>query len=188
MQDSDFLDAMEDVDRLNHTFADIGKKKIDKEALEERKRCAESFKASENHDLTAFNRQAVAPHDIVGFKRPGLQDGVYRQFRLGKYGFDARLDLHGLGVDAAARAVFQFVKESMEYDLRTVLIVHGKGDRGKGQKARLKNYSLQWLSDMPDVLAYHSARPHDGGAGAVYVLLKKSERAKQKNRDQFRLR
>ena len=188
MKDGEFMEAMEGVRQLPQTAADIGKRKVDRSEAAKRKRHAESFVVNDSHALSIFNKKRVLPHDIVGFKRPGVQEGVYRQFRLGKYGFDARLDLHGFTVDGAAEALYQFIQESMAYELRTVIVVHGKGDRDEGEKALLKNYSLQWLSEMTEVLAYHSARPQDGGVGALYVLLKKSERAKQKSRDQFRLR
>ena len=36
----------------------------------------------------------VKPNDIVSYKRPGVQEGVFRKLRLGKYSIEGRLDLH----------------------------------------------------------------------------------------------
>jgi len=41
---------------------------------------------------------------------------------------------------------------------------------------------------MPEVLAFHSAQKRDGGTGAVYVMLKKSDDAKQDNRERYGVR
>ncbi len=189
MSDKEFEDAMKGVEPLaKPKKAETGKAIKDEAGFQEKRRSATEFTSKIDHEQSLFNQEMVLPHDIVGFKRPGVQEGVYRQFRLGKYGFDARLDLHGLKTGESAIALEGFIKEALSYELRSVLVVHGKGDRHKTQKALLKNLVIQWLKDMPEVLAYHSAKASDGGAGALYVLLRKSERAKQRNRDQFRLR
>ncbi|MCY4044246.1 MAG: DNA endonuclease SmrA [Cellvibrionales bacterium] len=186
MSDDDFLNEMQGVTPLKQDKASPGKKAVSLD-FKSRKDAAENFTQSLDSPFSSLLKKAVLPYDIVGFKRPGVQDGVFRQFRLGKYSIDARLDLHQLSIEKASKAVFSFIKESREYELRTLLIVHGKGDRGD-KKALLKNYTLQWLEELPEVLAYHSATPKDGGVGAVYVLLKKSDKAKEKNRERFGLR
>ena len=45
----------------------------------------------------------------------------------------------------------------------------------------LKSYVNKWLPNLPEVMAFHSAQQHHGGAGAVYVLLKKNAEKKQEN-------
>ena len=127
----------------------------------------------------------VGPHDIIGYKRPGIQDGVYRKLRLGKYEIEARLDLHRRTIEEARREVYRFVRDAMEADIRSVLIMPGKGDRNMKDPAVLKSYLVFWLEEMDDVQAYHTAQPHHGGTGAFYVLLKKSDRKKQLAREQF---
>lgn len=186
MSDDDFLKEMKGVQPLKQDMANPGKKTLSSD-YQARKSAAENFTEKEDSPFSSLLKKQVLPHDIVGYKRPGVQDGVFRQFRLGKYTIDARLDLHQMSIEKASKAVFSFIRESREYDLRTLLIVHGKGNRGD-RKALLKNYTLQWLEELPEVLAYHSATPKDGGTGALYVLLKKSDRAKEKNRERFGLR
>ena len=128
--------------------------------------------------------EMVRPLDILCFKRPGIQDGVFRKFRLGKYAIEGRLDLHRKTVAEARIEVLSFVREAMSYDMRTIMILHGKGERNIEQPAKLKSYTAKWLKEIPDVMAYHSAQKQHGGTGAVYVLLKKSERLKEKNREE----
>ena len=124
----------------------------------------------------------VKPLDILSFKRAGIQDGVFKKFRLGKYSIDGRLDLHRRTVVEARQEVFSFISEATACDARCLLILHGKGERNINQQAKLKSYAAKWLKEIPQVMAYHSAQKHHGGTGALYVLLKKSERLKEKNR------
>ncbi|MAR89316.1 MAG: DNA endonuclease SmrA [Pseudomonadota bacterium] len=137
--------------------------------------------------LTTEYVEMVDPHDIIEFKRPGVQEGVYRKLRLGKYSADAVLDLHRKTVEQARHEVFEFIQESSRYGLRTVLILHGKGDRSQ-TPALLKSYVNKWLPHLNQVMAFHSAQRHHGGAGAVYVLLKKSAEKKQENRERHQRR
>lgn len=122
--------------------------------------------------------------EIMGFKQGGLQEGVYKKLRTGKYEVDSKLDLHGLTVEQALKETLRFINNSIQAKKRCVLISHGKGIK-REQPARLKNHLAAWLKHMPDVLAYHSAMPKQGGAGSVYVLLRKSEQSKQENRERF---
>ncbi|HMW47621.1 MAG TPA: DNA endonuclease SmrA [Cellvibrionaceae bacterium] len=128
--------------------------------------------------------ELLAPLDIMSFVRPGVQTGVFRSLRLGKYPLDARLDLHKLSADQARGEVYQFIKDCMANEVRTALITHGKGE-GRTDSALLKSCVNYWLPQMPEVLAFHTAQKQHGSYGATYVLLKKSERQKQLTREQF---
>ncbi|GGY53402.1 hypothetical protein GCM10011297_27790 [Bacterioplanes sanyensis] len=137
-----------------------------------------------NH-LRLSEVERVGPHDIIGYKRPGIQDGVFRKLRLGKYEIEARLDLHRRTIDQARREVYRFINDCLEHDLRSVLMMPGKGDRNMEDPALLKSYLVHWLQDLDDVQAFHTAQLHHGGSGAFYVLLRKSDRKKQANRERF---
>lgn len=126
--------------------------------------------------------EPVAPHDILEFSRDGVQEGVYRKLRLGKYSVDAVLDLHRKSVNQARDEVFEFLRDSHQYGLRCIMILHGKGERSD-PPALLKSHVNKWLPELPQVMAFHSAQQHHGGSGAVYILLRKNERQKQANRD-----
>ncbi len=129
--------------------------------------------------------ERVAPGDIVSFKRPGIQDAVFKKLRLGKYTPEGRLDLHRKTVERARREVFQFIADGMRYDMRCLLVVHGKGEGNLKEQAILKSHVAKWLKEIPEVMAYHSAGQRHGGTGAVYVMLRKSERAKELTRERL---
>ena len=128
---------------------------------------------------------AAGPHDLLGSKKDGVQEGVYRKLRLGKYEPQARLDLHRIKLVVARQMVTDFVLSAHQQGLRTVLITHGKG-RHSETPGKMKSYVLHWLAEWDLVLAFHSAQPRHGGAGATYALLRKAPHAKQQTREQFR--
>ncbi|MDA9710813.1 DNA endonuclease SmrA [Luminiphilus sp.] len=146
--------------------------------------------AGEDHAINPLADEGISPLDawfVLEFKRPGIQNGVYRKLRLGYYQVDARLDLHRMVVKQAREEVFSFIEEATRLGLRTLLIVHGKGQsKSQGdQTAVLKGYVNHWLQHLDQVQAFHSAQPQHGGTGAVYVLLKKSAKQKRENRLQY---
>ena len=124
------------------------------------------------------------PYDIVGLKKNGVQEGVFRKLRLGKYEPQARLDLHRVRLADARDQVYLFIREAQQSGLRTVLINHGKGQHSE-RPALLKSYVLHWLEEFDQVLAFHSAPANQGGAGVTLVLLRKTDVASQKNREFF---
>ena len=134
--------------------------------------------------------EGVDPLDawyVLDFKRPGIQHGVYKKLRMGRYDIDARLDLHRMTVKQAREEVKQFIDEAGKLGLRTLLILHGKGQRKVELEntAVLKGYVNHWLQQLEMVQAFHSAQPVHGGTGAVYVLLSKSADKKRENRERF---
>ncbi len=91
----------------------------------------------------------------------------------------AHLDLHGMVQADAKEALERFVLESVRKGLRAVLVVHGRGLRSPGGTPVLKHAAAQWLSHGHMggyVLAFATARAADGGAGAMYVLLRRDRR------------
>lgn len=147
-----------------------------------RRASAEGLDVMNPNILSTDYVEPVEPHDIISFKRDGVQEGVYRKLRLGKYDIHSVLDLHRKTLKQAHKEVFEFISEGVEHGLRTVMILHGKGITSD-PPAFLKSYVNKWLPQMDEVLAFHSAQKHQGGAGAVYVLLRKSEKQKLENRE-----
>ncbi|MND80686.1 putative DNA endonuclease SmrA [compost metagenome] len=131
--------------------------------------------------------EMLDPHDIVGFKRDGVQEGVYKKLRLGKYELQGSLDLHHKTIKEARTALVQFIQECEVRDIRCLLILHGKGERST-PRALLKSHVSAWLPQLPAVMAMHSAERRHGGSGALYVLLRKSERKKTENRERHQKR
>jgi len=107
------------------------------------------------------------------FARPGLQHRLLRKLRRGQFSIGAELDLHGMNVARAREALAEFLRECRLRNVRGVRIIHGKGRGSRGGRPVLKNQVDRWLRMRDEVVAFCSARPVDGGTGAVYVLLKK---------------
>lgn len=121
----------------------------------------------------AYEPADVETGDELLYTRPGLQHTVIRQLRRGQYAIEAELDLHGATVVQAREAVDSFIKNARDRDKRVVRIIHGKGKSSEGKMPVLKGKVNSWLRQKDEVLAFCSARPNDGGTGAVYVLLKR---------------
>ena len=105
------------------------------------------------------------------FRRTFVRPGILRRLRRGHYPCTDELDLHGLTVPEARRALGEFLAEALRGGHRCVRIIHGKGLRSGHRGPVLKSRVGRWLMRRDEVLAYSSARPVDGGTGAVYVLL-----------------
>ncbi len=113
------------------------------------------------------------PDDTLTFCRPGVQKTVFRKLRRGQYKISHELDLHGMTLAEAGLILPVFLLESRQQDLRCVRIIHGKGISSSNRGPVIKPMVNRWLRRKDEVLAFCSARPADGGAGAVYVLLKR---------------
>ena len=174
-----------DVAPLKKTLAGrvaLGSVKESTESLAARRAAAEAEAKAAEDPLSGEPAVAIDPYDLLAFKRPGVQDGVYRNLRLGKYALDARLDLHKMTVDNARREVYQFVRDCVAHDVRSALITHGTGV-GRAQPAILKSYIAFWLPQLDDVLAFHTAQKHHGSYGSTYVLMRKSAQKRLDNRE-----
>lgn len=120
----------------------------------------------------AFDSDPVDSVEVLAYRAAGIQDGVWRRLRRGGYRIGAELDLHGLNRDRARAAVTRFIAESIDHDLRCVRIIHGKGLGSPNTGPVIRSLLDGWLRRHRDVLAFCAARPHDGGTGAAYVLLR----------------
>jgi len=192
-KDSDsFLDAMHDVQPLKKVKrVSIGTKKhritADSVALEERRQAAIAETVADTDPLDNSAVEQLEATAILAYRRSGVQHGVYRQLRLGKYAIEARLDLHRMNVEQARLSVYQFIQDCLANDIRCALITHGKGE-GREKPALLKSYLAHWLPQIESVLAFHSAQKYHGGSGASYILIKKSDRKRQENMERHQCR
>jgi len=123
-----------------------------------------------------------APFDIadsdefIEGRVSGLDPAVVRKLRRGEFSVQGHLDLHGQSRAEAKDEVDRFLRRSREQGKRCVLLVHGRGLHSKDQVPVLKDALRTWLATARfgrHVLAFATARPQDGGAGAVYVLLRR---------------
>ena len=118
--------------------------------------------------------------DQMSFRRPGIGTDVTRKLRRGDWTLQGQIDLHGLRSDEAREALGQFVRDAYRMGWRCVRVVHGKGLGSPSKTPVLKAKVQRWLVQKSEVLAFVQARPLDGGAGALVVLLAPGKAA-QKN-------
>lgn len=121
---------------------------------------------------TSDTHMPLTGAESIFFAKSGLQKRLLKKFTSGEYRYTAVLDIHGYTSDIACQKVDHFIHAEIHNPQHCVLIIHGKGYRSEASHPVLKNYLVQWLKQMPEVLAFCSAKPKDGGTGAVYVLLR----------------
>jgi DNA-nicking Smr family endonuclease len=121
----------------------------------------------------------ITPDDIetgdeLIFARPGVQHNLLRKLRRGHFAVEAELDLHGHTVAEAKIALVGFLFNIRAKGMRCVRIIHGKGNGSFQKQPILKRKVDYWLRQRQEVLAFSSARPQDGGTGAIYLLIRKN--------------
>ncbi|ART61695.1 DNA endonuclease SmrA [Kushneria marisflavi] len=135
-----------------------------------------NFLSDEFVDLLPVN-------DPIEFRRDGIQTGVIEKLRHGGYQVDSQLNLLKRPVAECRRELFRFIREAHQHELRCVMIVHGRGKSDESHANVVRSYVGKWLEQFDEVQAYATAQPRHGGLGATYVMLKKSYRARQRNRE-----
>lgn len=111
--------------------------------------------------------------DHLQFRHASVSRVTSRRLARGGFRRQAELDLHGLTAAEAREELGRFVAECVDRGLTCVRVIHGKG-RGSGHAGPvLKRLADQWLRRCQPVLAFVTARPVDGGSGALYVLLRR---------------
>ncbi|WP_369822888.1 Smr/MutS family protein [Bordetella sp. N] len=129
---------------------------------------------SDDSDITRFlseNGTAFVRHDAAPDTARNLRRGTWRT--------GAELDLHGLRVEQARHALFSFLDECLEFGIRCVRVVHGKGLSSLDMEPVLKDKVRTWLVQKPEVMAFAESEERHGGAGALLVLLKLVEDVKR---------
>ena len=150
-----------------------------------RRQQAQYSKEDINGPLSLVLRKPLPADAWITYKRDGIQDGVYKNLRLGKYPLEATLNLFRKTPSEARDELLQFVHECQDCNIRSVLLVFG---RGRNTDATLKSYLAQWLPEMEQVQASHTALKQHGGVAAVYLLLRKSEQRRSENRERHAAR
>jgi DNA-nicking Smr family endonuclease len=117
----------------------------------------------------------------------GLDRSSSEKLRRGKMAIEGRVDLHGLTRREAHSRLRSFISSAHRSGKRCVLVITGKGSSlrqtddaeymGGNRKGVLREEVPRWLRE-PDlhklVIDFRAAQPRHGGAGALYVLLRRS--------------
>ena len=104
---------------------------------------------------------------------PGSAQGLCARLHAGEFAVQDYIDLHGFTLAEAEEELFEFIRRTRSRALRCVKIIHGRGLRSPGGPV-LRTAVRRWL-EIPlskHVEAYATARPEDGGLGALYVLMR----------------
>ncbi|HEX7817515.1 Smr/MutS family protein [Dyella sp.] len=120
----------------------------------------------------AFDPGLLEIGEELSYLRDGYPPKLLRQLKRGQFSVQDDIDLHHMNAAAAQQTIIEFLAEAHHHGLRCVRIVHGKGLRSKATGPVLKVLTDRLLRRRDDVIAFASARPAQGGTGAVVVLLK----------------
>lgn len=125
-------------------------------------------------DMLSDYHEHLETGDELSYHQDGIQKTVLRKLRRGQYRIEAEIDLHGYNSEDARRALLEFLAHAKIQGYRCIRIIHGKGlSQSKGPT--LKPLVNSWLRQKSQILAFCSARPQDGGTGALYALLKSTK-------------
>ena len=105
----------------------------------------------------------------------GIDRATAERLKRGRRPIEARLDLHGMTQAEAHAALSRFIAGSRSAGRRCVLVITGHGRISGGI---LKQSVPRWLNEpgmRRHLLAITPAQPQHGGAGALYLLLRRSK-------------
>ena len=115
---------------------------------------------------------AMEVGEELSYLKAGLSPKLLRDLKRGRFSIADEIDLHQMNASVARAAIKEFLDENKRRGNLCVKIIHGKGLRSRAQGPVLKRLADGMLRQRGDVLAFASARPADGGTGAVIVLLR----------------
>ena len=181
-----FLSEMGDVKPLKNDTVEL--RDAQSSIREKLKRGIIEDAPSQLNPLSMEGVTPVSPEDFIAYQQPGIQDGVFKNLRQGKYPLEHRIAITNMTLNEARDTLYKSVVKCHEKGMRAIVINHGKGTNSKPFPALKKSYVKHWLDELEVVIAYHTAQPFHGGMGATYVLLKKHPQQKLINRELNRKR
>lgn len=125
---------------------------------------------------TAVKRRDPGPPPLAPIDRR-----LKQRLSRGSAGIDARLDLHGHTQAEARARLHRFLENAQLREHSLVLVITGKGKRGpdswSNEGGILKRQVPLWLA-LPEfrslVVGFEESAQQHGGAGALYVRVRKS--------------
>ena len=143
----------------------------------ERTQKQNAHKRQHNKASDQFDAQHLRDDDVGTYVRKGIPETLLKKLQKGTWSVTSRLDLHGKTVEEARIATSAFLYQAANQSQRVVSIIHGQGFGSASGEATLKHHVKNWLVQNPHVIAFCTAPKHDGGHGAVMVLLHQEKRA-----------
>ena len=108
-------------------------------------------------------------------KSLGIDRNTDKKLKAGKIKIDLKLDFHGLTLEEAFDSLLKNIEKAYNSGLKLILVITGKGKGTKEGKESIKNLIEKWMKHpviSSRIIKYVDAQQKDGGAGAIYVLLK----------------
>ena len=168
-----FTDLMSDVTPIESDSIRLKEKnQPNANNIEHNRRAATQHRPREFDPVSSL-AESVEADSNISFHRSGVQAKVMQRLQNGEIPYGDRIDLHGYRPHIATAELEKFFKHALAQQLRCLLVIHGKGEHSAGNLPVMKNLLNQWLPEQPEVLAFHSAPPKLGGAGALLVLLRR---------------
>ena len=120
--------------------------------------------------ITVQKRIMVKPAEAKPVTKSPLPAKQVRKLRSQKIPIEATLDLHGMTLERAHKAVHSFLARARKNHVRCVEIVTGKGnpERGTGQ---LKRNLPLWLEQEPQIL--HTEEKPQSRGGSFLIMLRR---------------
>lgn len=123
----------------------------------------------------------------------GLDRRQERRMMRGQVEIEARIDLHGTGIERSHDRLLNFLTDARARGLRLVLVITGKGAspfarhtlhgsdhyHAPERQGRLRRLAPEWFHETrfrEHIAGFQPAHPRHGGGGAFYVKLRKRER------------
>lgn len=153
--------------------------------------------------LAKVKKNAAEPPPLVVRPAPtrqgpppitGLDRRQERRMTRGQVEIEARIDLHGTGIERSHDRLLSFLVDSRARGLRLVLVITGKGAspfarhtlhgsdiyHAPERQGRLRRLAPEWFHEprfREHIAGFQPAHPRHGGGGAFYVKLRKKEKA-----------
>jgi DNA-nicking Smr family endonuclease len=131
----------------------------------------------------AFEFSLEYTDEFVQGRVLGLEPVAFEKLKAGAYGLEGHVDLHGQNMNQAYATLVAFIKHAYRNGKRHLIVVTGRGKNSPGGTPVLRERVQAWFTRDPFkriVLGFCSAKPGDGGAGALYVLLRKRKKSRGK--------
>jgi len=123
--------------------------------------------------LTRAPQVAQAPVALDPQRPIGIDRRSWLRLKRGQVAIEQTIDLHGLTQEQAHDRLGRFLAAAQQSGLRCLLVVTGKGLAHGGV---LRHMVPRWLNEGKNrerVLAFAPAQPKHGGAGALYLLIRR---------------
>ena len=170
-----FLESVGEVQRVKASFAHVTPniRSMQQEATRDEAESLVRLSELVTHSSKFESTGPEAEHEgwVSGFDQR-----VIRKLRAGDFKVEASIDLHGKSSDDARSSIARFISASRVAGHRVVLVITGRGLHSENQSSTLRANLGRWINESAiqrHVLAYCQARPHEGGDGAFYVLLRR---------------